>query len=218
MLPDLTDLVLASHNQGKLREFAELLAPWGVAVPSAAELGLDEPDETGATFAKNALIKARAAARATGRPALADDSGLCVEALGGAPGILSARWAGPSKDFSAAMARIERELAARAATTDARRRAAFVATLALVTSAGEETTYEGRVEGTILPVPCGDLGFGYDPIFRPDGHSRGFGEMTSQEKHGIPAAGGQALSHRARAFQAFAAACLPPLNRSAPPA
>ena len=216
MPPDLSSLVLATHNPGKLREFADLLAPWGLTLVSAAELGLDEPEETGATFAKNALIKARAAASASGRPALADDSGLCVEALGGAPGLLSARWAGPSKDFAGAMARIERDRAAKGARDPAKRRAAFVAVLALVTPEGHEETFEGRVDGAILPAPRGDLGFGYDPIFKPDGHARGFGEMSAQEKHGIPADGGPALSHRARAFQAFAAACLPTLNRSAP--
>ena len=199
-------IVAATHNAGKLREIRELLALRGVEAVGAATLGLIEPDETGATFRDNAALKAEAAARASGAPALADDSGLCVEALGGAPGIYSARWAGESKDFGAAMARVEREL--RAAGAPQPWRAHFVSVLALAWPDGRTDAFEGRVDGDLLFPPRGTAGFGYDPIFRPDGHARTFGEMSAEEKHGIPPDGSLALSHRARAFQAFARACL----------
>ena len=192
-------LVVATHNAGKLREIEELLGPYGVVAVGAAALGLEEPEETGSTFRDNAVIKARAAARASGLLALADDSGLCVEALNNAPGIYSARWAGETKDFGAAMARVEREIKARGAPPPWR--AAFVSVLALAWSDGAVETFEGRVDGTLVFPPQGTAGFGYDPLFRPDGHDRTFGEMNSQEKHGIPADGSLALSHRARAFQ-----------------
>ena len=192
-------VVIATHNPGKLREIEELLSPFGVEPVGAAELGLDEPEETGSTFRDNALLKAQAAARGSGLVALADDSGLCVEALDGAPGIYSARWAGAAKDFGAAMARVERELEARGAAPP--RRAAFVCVLALAYPDGAVETFEGRVDGTLVFPPRGTAGFGYDPIFRPDGHERTFGEMSAEEKHGIPADGSLALSHRARAFQ-----------------
>ena len=195
-------IVAATHNAGKLREIRELLAPHGVEAVGAAELNLSEPEETGVTFRDNAAIKAEAAARAAGEPALADDSGLCVEALGGAPGVYSARWAGGSKDFAAAMARIERELLAAGAAKPWR--AYFVSALALGWPDGRTETFEGRVDGELVFPPRGTAGFGYDPIFRPDGHARTFGEMSSEEKHGISADGSLALSHRARAFQAFA--------------
>ncbi len=195
-------IVAATHNAGKLREIRELLAPHGVDAVGAAELNLAEPEETGATIRDNAAIKAEAAARAAGEPALADDSGLCVEALGGAPGVYSARWAGGSKDFAAAMARIERELLAAGAAKPWR--AHFVSALALGWPDGRTETFEGRVDGELVFPPRGTAGFGYDPIFRPDGYDRTFGEMSSEEKHGIPADGSLALSHRARAFQAFA--------------
>lgn len=201
-----TRIVIATHNPGKLREMRELLAPYGVEAVSAGELGLAEPDETGASFVENAVIKAEAAARASGLPAMADDSGLCVEALGDAPGIYSARWAGEAKDFAAAMSRIEREVLASGA--DASRRAHFVSAIALASPDGETQAFEGKVFGDLVFPPRGALGFGYDPIFKPDGHDRTFGEMASEEKHGIPADGSQALSHRARAFQLFARACL----------
>jgi XTP/dITP diphosphohydrolase len=199
-------LIVATHNRGKLREIRELLAPSGVDAVSAGELNLAEPEETGATFRDNAALKAEAAARASGIAALADDSGLCVEALAGAPGIYSARWAGGGKDFAAAMARVERELKARSAPPPWR--AAFVSVLALAWPDGELETFEGRVEGTLVFPPRGTAGFGYDPIFRPDGHDRTFGEMRAEEKHGIPADGSLALSHRARAFQKLARARL----------
>jgi XTP/dITP diphosphohydrolase len=199
-------LVVATHNPGKLREIRELVRPFGVEAISAAELGLDEPEETGATFRDNAALKAKAAARASGIVALADDSGLCVEALGGAPGVYSARWAGADKDFGAAMARVEREL--RALAAPAPWRAHFVSVLALAWRDGGLETFEGRVDGTLVFPPRGTAGFGYDPIFRPDGHDRTFGEMSAEEKHGIPADGSLALSHRARAFQKLAHARL----------
>lgn len=199
-------LVVATHNSGKLREMRELLAPYGFEAVSAGELGLAEPDESGTSFAENAIIKAEAAARASGLPAMADDSGLCVEALDNAPGIYSARWAGEAKDFAAAMARIEREVAARG--PGASRRAHFVSAIALARPDAGTRVFEGKVFGDLVFPPRGTLGFGYDPIFRPDGHARTFGEMISEEKHGIPADGSQALSHRARAFQLFAKACL----------
>ena len=200
-------LVIATHNSGKLREMRELMAPYGIECVSAGELGLPEPDETGDTFVANALIKAHAAASAARLPALADDSGLCVEALDGAPGIYSARWAGGAKDFVGAMARVEAELQALGARTPARRRAHFISALALVWPDGHEQVVEGRVDGVIVP-PRGTKGFGYDPQFLPDGHDRTFGEMTSEEKHGFPADGSRALSHRARAFQDLALICL----------
>lgn len=199
-------LVIATHNSGKLREFEELLRPFGVSAVGAAALGLEEPEETGSTFHANAILKAQAAARASGLAALADDSGLCVDGLDGAPGIYSARWAGSGKDFGAAMGRVERELKARAAM--APWRGAFISVLALAWADGAIETFEGRVDGDLVFPPRGTAGFGYDPIFRPDGHARTFGEMSSEEKHGIPADGSLALSHRARAFQAFARARL----------
>jgi len=199
-------LVAATHNAGKLREFGDLLAPYNIEVVSAGALGLPEPEETGDTFEANARLKALAAARAAGRPALADDSGLCVAALDGAPGIYSARWAGGSKDFSAAMTRIERELLAAKAPQPWR--AHFVSALALAWPDDHVEYFEGRVDGRLVFPPRGMNGFGYDPIFLPDGHSRGFGEMSAEEKHGVPADGSLALSHRARAFQMLARACL----------
>jgi XTP/dITP diphosphohydrolase len=199
-------LVAATHNAGKLREFRQLLVPWRIALVSAGDLGLPEPEETGDTFEANAKLKAFAAARAAEMPALADDSGLCVEALNGAPGIYSARWAGGSKDFSAAMARVERELLAKEAPEPWR--AHFISALALVWPDDHVEYFEGRVDGRLVFPPRGANGFGYDPIFLPDGHSRGFGEMSAEEKHGIPADGSLALSHRARAFQMLARACL----------
>ena len=192
-------LVVATHNAGKLREIGELVRPFGLAAVGAAALGLEEPEETGSTFHDNAVLKARAAARASGLVALADDSGLCVEALDGAPGVYSARWAGGTRDFGAAMAGLERELEARAAPPPWR--AAFVSVLALAWPDGAVETFEGQVDGTLVFPPRGTAGFGYDPIFRPDGHDRTFGEMSAEEKHGIPADGSLALSHRARAFQ-----------------
>ena len=202
--PSLDRLVVATHNAGKLVEFRELLRPYGIGVLSAGELGLPEPEETGMSFAANARLKAEAAATGAGLPALADDSGLCVDALDGAPGIYSARWAGPDKDFAGAMARIARLLDEAGAAGAGDRRAHFIAALALVWPDGRVEAVEGRVDGTIVHPPRGPSGFGYDPAFLPDGHDRTFGEMSAEEKHGLPADGGEALSHRARAFQKLA--------------
>ena len=200
-------IVIATHNAGKLREMRELLAPYGVAAASAGELGLAEPDETAADFIGNALIKARAAAKASGLPAFADDSGLCVAALDGAPGVHSARYAKDAGGFPQAMARLLADLAAKGAEKPWR--ACFISALAVAWPDGRAETFEGRVDGD-LAAPRGTAGFGYDPVFLPDGHARTFGEMTAEEKHGIPADGSRALSHRARAFQAMAKALLAP--------
>jgi XTP/dITP diphosphohydrolase len=183
------ELVVASHNPGKVREIRELLEPYGINSIGAAELGLREPEETGVTFEENAILKARIAADASGRVALADDSGLAVAALGGAPGIYSARWAGPSKDFRAAMARVERELKAMGAKEPA---AKFVCALALAAPHGETQTFVGEVKGRLVFPPRGDKGFGYDPIFVAEGMAETFGEIAPATKHG--------MSHRARAF------------------
>lgn len=196
-------LVVATHNAGKLREIEDLVAGHDIAIVSAGALGLPEPEETGATFAENARLKALAAARAAGSPALADDSGLAVDALGGAPGVRSARWAGPQRDFARAMAGIERRLAALGATTPEARRARFVAVLCLAWPDGETAEFRGEVEGTLVWPPRGERGFGYDPMFLPDGHARTFGEMSADEKHGR-GPGHAPLSHRARAFAVFA--------------
>ena len=200
-------VVIATHNPGKLKEIADLLAPYGIATVSAGELGLAEPVETGTSFAENARIKAVSAARAAKLPALADDSGLAVDALGGEPGIHSARWAGEEKDFAKAMRAVEERLAAKGATTPAKRRGAFVAALCLAWPDGEVAAFEGRVDGTIVWPPRGQRGFGYDPVFLPDGFERTFGEMSAEEKHGLPPRG-RGLSHRARAFLQLAERCL----------
>ena len=199
-------IVAATHNKGKLAEIRELVGPYGIEALSAGALHLPEPEETGDSFVANALIKALAAAEGSRRPSLADDSGICVIGLDGAPGIYSARWAGKSGDFAPAMARIETELKARGAPRPWR--AYFVSALALAWPDGHVETFEGRVDGELTFPPRGAAGFGYDPIFIPDGHLRTFGEMTASEKHGLPADGSLALSHRARAFQLLARACL----------
>jgi XTP/dITP diphosphohydrolase len=200
-------LVIATHNPGKLREMRELLLPYGIEAVSAGELGLPEPAESGRSFADNARIKAIAAAQATKLPSFADDSGIVVDALDGAPGIYSARWAGPNKDFAAAMAQIERLLQERGATTPARRKAHFVSALCVAWPDGHVEAFEAQVDGTLVWPPRGDRGFGYDPMFLPDGQSRTFGEMAGEEKHGLPPKG-RGLSHRARAFLKLAEACL----------
>ena len=188
-------LVVASHNPGKVREIGDLLRPYGFEIVSARALGLPEPEETGATFPANAELKARAAARAAGLPALADDSGLVVPALGGAPGIYSARWAGPGKDFGLAMQRVERAL-----DGIADRRAHFICALALAWPDGHVESVEGRVDGRLVWPPRGSRGFGYDPMFLPEGGALTFGEMKPEAKHRI--------SHRARAFAQITARCL----------
>ena len=200
-------LVIATHNPGKLAEMRELLAPHGIEAVSAGDLGLGEPEETGDSFSANARIKAKAAAEAAQLPAFADDSGLAVDALNGAPGIFSARWAGPTKDFSAAMAQIERLLQERGATTPDKRTAHFVSALCVAWPDGHLEQVEARADGTLVWPPRGTAGFGYDPMFLPDGYSRTFGEMTSMEKHGLPPLG-LGLSHRARAFVKLAEICL----------
>lgn len=202
-------LVIATHNPGKLAEMRELLAPYGIEAVSAGELGLAEPEETGNDFRSNAAIKAVAAAQATKLPAFADDSGIVVDALDGAPGIFSARWAGPNKDFAAAMAQIERLLQERGATTPDKRKAHFVSALCVAWPDDHREEVEARVDGTLVWPPRGTAGFGYDPMFLPDGHSRTFGEMESIEKHGLPPLG-LGLSHRARAFVKLAEICLEP--------
>jgi XTP/dITP diphosphohydrolase len=202
-------LVIATHNPGKLAEMRELLAPHGIDAVAASDLGLAEPEETGTTFRENAVIKARAAAKAANLPAFADDSGLAVDALDGAPGIYSARWAGEAKDFTGAMARVERLLQERDATTPDRRRAHFVSALCVAWPDDHLEEVEARVDGTLVWPPRGTAGFGYDPFFLPDGHGRTFGEMTSEEKHGLPPRG-QGLSHRARAFLKLRELCLAP--------
>jgi len=187
-------LVIASHNRGKLVEIAELMQPFGIAVTGAAELRLPEPEETGTTFEANAELKALAAAQASGLPALADDSGLAVVALDGAPGIYSARWAGPDRDFARAMALVEQRLQGQSD-----RRAAFVAVLALAWPDGHIETMRGEVLGQLVFPPRGTRGFGYDPIFLADGESETFGEMAPARKH--------AISHRAVAFRKLVATC-----------
>ncbi len=187
-------LVIATHNPGKVVEIGELLAPFGLDLFSAGELGLAEPEETGLTFIANAELKALAAATASGLPALADDSGLCVDALDGAPGIYSARWAGPGKDFGAAMARVHDEMAGGIDP------AHFICALCLAWPDGHTETFEGRVDGRIVWPPRGSNGFGYDPMFVMDGETRTYGELTRAEK--------EADNHRARAFRLLVAACL----------
>jgi XTP/dITP diphosphohydrolase len=195
-------LVIASHNQGKIREIAALMAPFGITVVSAGALGLPEPEETGATFEENAALKAHAAAEGSGLPALADDSGLVVAALGGDPGIYSARWAGPGKDFALAMQRVEDGLASQERIGQGDRRAHFVAVLALGWPDGHVELFRGEAHGTLVWPPRGTRGFGYDPIFLPGGRDLTFGEMDQDEKHRI--------SHRAEAFKKLVAACFGP--------
>lgn len=192
-------LVIASHNPGKVREIADLLQPFGAAVTSAADLNLAEPIETGTTFAENAELKARAAAEASGVPALADDSGLVVAALAGQPGIHSARWAGPEKDFGVAMRKVEARLQDKGLAGKTDRSAHFTCALTLCWPDGHMETFEGFVHGTLVWPPRGTRGFGYDPVFQADGHTVTFGEMGAEEKHRI--------SHRARAFRKLVEAC-----------
>ena len=189
-LPRGSHLVVASHNQGKVREIKALLGPHGIQPISAGSLGLPEPEETGLTFTANAELKAHASAKGSGHAALADDSGLCVDALDGAPGIYSARWAGPTKDFRVAMTRIHDELRHKGLTTSAAR---FVCALCVALPSGESCTFEGEVHGRLTFPPRGDHGFGYDPIFVADGMEDTFAEIDPAKKH--------AMSHRAKAFE-----------------
>lgn len=201
-----TRLVVATHNAGKLAEFMELFEPFELELVSAGDLGLPEPDETGTTFVENARLKAHAAAKAADVIALADDSGLCVDALGGKPGIHTARWAGPGRDFMVGMKRVEDALQAANATTPAERHGSFNATLCLALPDGSDMIFEGKAEGTLVWPPRGDLGFGYDPVFMPEGHDITFGEMPSSDKHSwsLERTG---LSHRARAFDQLVRTC-----------
>ncbi|MEC9343393.1 MAG: non-canonical purine NTP pyrophosphatase [Pseudomonadota bacterium] len=208
----LEKLVIATHNNGKLAEFTDLLAPYGLEVTSAGRLGLPEPAETGTSFEENAHLKAAAAAIATGLPALSVDSGLCVDALDGRPGIHTADWAEKpegGRDFAMAMRKVEDALHAKGATGPGARRGRFVAVLCLVWPNGDAEYFRGEVEGTLVWPPRGERGFGYDPVFLPDGHDRTFGEMEAGEKHAWEAGRGDlGLSHRARAFAKFATARL----------
>lgn len=192
-------LVIASHNKGKIREIAELLGPYGIETVSAADLDLPEPDETGNSFVDNAELKARLAADLSGLPALADDSGLCVDALEGKPGIFSARWAGDGKDFAIAMERVHQEMLAQ--NPEVGRDAHFICALSVGWPDGHLESFEGRVDGTLVWPPRGDHGFGYDPMFQPIGHDITFGEMDPADKH--------AMSHRADAFRKLVAMLLP---------
>lgn len=204
-------IVVASHNEGKLREFADLMGPFGLEARSAKEFGLPEPDETGTTFEENAYIKAFAAASATGLPTLSDDSGLVIDALGGAPGVYTANWAETpdgTRDFGLAMQRAEVAMQEVGAVEPAQRTGRFVAVICLAWPDGEAEYFRGEAEGTLVWPPRGDSGFGYDPVFLPEGQSRTFGEMTAEEKHGWKPGQATALSHRARAFQKFARAKL----------
>ncbi|MCO5082221.1 MAG: RdgB/HAM1 family non-canonical purine NTP pyrophosphatase [Rhizobiaceae bacterium] len=204
-------LVVASHNAGKLREFADLLGPFGIDAKSAKEFGLPEPDETGTTFEENAYIKAFAAASATGLPAMSDDSGLVVDALDGQPGVYTANWAEKAdgaRDFMMAMEKTEKLLQERGATDPAARTGRFVAVICLAWPDGEAEYFRGESEGHLVWPPRGTSGFGYDPVFLPVGHTRTFGEMAAEEKHGWKPGQPDALSHRARAFQKFARARL----------
>ena len=186
-------IVVATHNRGKLEEFAALLKPFGVTAVSAGELGLPEPEETESTFAGNARLKAVHACKASGLIALSDDSGLCVDALNGEPGVYTADWAGPSRDWAQAMRLVEEKLQAAGAMTPAQRRAAFVCTLCVVWPDGEERLYEGRCPGHLVWPPRGEQGHGYDPVFAADGESQTFAELDPARKNRI--------SHRARALE-----------------
>ena len=204
-------IVVASHNAGKLREFADLMAPFGIEAKSAKEYGLPEPEETGTTFEENAYIKAFAAAKATGLPAMSDDSGLCVDALDGAPGVYTADWATQPdgrRDFMMAMQTTEALLAEKGATDPAQRTGRFVAVICLCEPDGTAEYFRGEAEGTLVWPPRGHDSFGYDPVFQPQGFDVTFGEMTAEQKHGWKPGQATALSHRARAFQKFARAKL----------
>ncbi|MEB2844830.1 RdgB/HAM1 family non-canonical purine NTP pyrophosphatase [Rhizobiales bacterium RZME27] len=204
-------IVVASHNAGKIREIADLIGPFGFSAKSAAELKFQEPDETGTTFEENAAIKALASAKASGLPALSDDSGLVIDALDGAPGVYTANWTereDGSRDFPWAMQKVETALQDKGATTADKRTARFVSVLCLAWPDGHTEMFRGEVEGTIAWPPRGADGFGYDPIFQPQGFDTTFGEMTAEEKHGWKPGDAEALSHRARAFKIFVETCL----------
>lgn len=204
-------LVIATHNAGKLKEIRELIAPLGIEVVSAGELGLPEPEENGTTFEENAATKADAASIATGFVALSDDSGLSVDALDGEPGVYTADWAETedgSRDFDMAMQKVETALVEKGATDEAQRTGRFVSVLCMRWPDGHREFFRGEAEGHLVWPPRGTTGFGYDPVFKPLGYDTTFGEMTSTEKHGWKPGDEHALSHRSRAFKLFAEACL----------
>ena len=208
---DTKTIVVASHNAGKIREIAELIGPLGFSAKSAAELAFAEPDETGTTFEENAAIKALASAKASGLPALSDDSGLVIDALDGAPGVYTANWAereDGSRDFQMAMEKVEKALKEKGATTPDSRTARFVSVLCLAWPDGHVELFRGEVEGHVVWPPRGTSGFGYDPVFQPEGYDITFGEMSAEVKHGWKPGEAKALSHRARAFKLFAETCL----------
>ncbi|CDN46203.1 MULTISPECIES: RdgB/HAM1 family non-canonical purine NTP pyrophosphatase [Neorhizobium] len=208
---DTKTIVVASHNAGKIREIAELIGPFGFSAKSAAELQFEEPDETGTTFEENAAIKALASARASGLPALSDDSGIVIDALDGAPGVYTANWAereDGSRDFQMAMEKVEKALEERGATKPEQRGCRFVSVLCLAWPDGHTEMFRGEVEGTVVWPPRGTQGFGYDPVFQPEGYDITFGEMSSDQKHGWKPGEPEALSHRARAFKRFVETCL----------
>jgi XTP/dITP diphosphohydrolase len=208
---DTRTIVVASHNAGKIAEIADLIGPFGFSAKSAKDLAFVEPDETGTTFEENAAIKALASARASGLPALSDDSGLVIDALDGAPGVYTANWAereDGSRDFVMAMEKVGKALAERGATEPSQRTCRFVSVLCLAWPDGHTEFFRGEVEGIVAWPPRGTAGFGYDPVFQPVGHDRTFGEMTVDEKHGWKPGDAAALSHRARAFKLFVETCL----------
>nr|WP_298102291.1 RdgB/HAM1 family non-canonical purine NTP pyrophosphatase [uncultured Shinella sp.] len=208
---DTKTIVVASHNAGKIREIEDLIGPFGFSAKSAAELKFDEPDETGTTFEENAAIKALASAKASGLPALSDDSGLVIDALDGAPGVYTANWAEKAdgtRDFAMAMEKVEKALAEKGASEAKDRTARFVSVLCLAWPDGHTELFRGEVEGTVVWPPRGEKGFGYDPVFQPEGYATTFGEMSAEEKHGWKPGDATALSHRARAFKIFVETCL----------
>lgn len=208
---DTRTIVVASHNKGKIAEIADLIRPFGFSAKSAAELNFEEPDETGTTFEENAAIKALASARASGLPALSDDSGLVIDALDGAPGVYTANWAETadgSRDFAMAMQKVEDALQERGASAQSARSCRFVSVLCLGWPDGHTEFFRGEIEGTVAWPPRGVSGFGYDPVFQPEGYETTFGEMTAEEKHGWKPGDAAALSHRARAFKIFVETCL----------
>ncbi|MBB5044420.1 RdgB/HAM1 family non-canonical purine NTP pyrophosphatase [Shinella fusca] len=208
---DTKTIVVASHNAGKIREIEDLIGPFGFSAKSAAALNFEEPDETGTTFEENATIKALASAKASGLPALSDDSGIVIDALGGAPGVYTANWAETAdgtRDFAMAMEKVEKALAERGATETRDRTARFVSVLCLAWPDGHTELFRGEVEGHVVWPPRGDRGFGYDPVFQPEGYETTFGEMSAEEKHGWKPGDASALSHRARAFKLFVETCL----------
>ncbi|WP_421592199.1 RdgB/HAM1 family non-canonical purine NTP pyrophosphatase [Shinella sp. M27] len=208
---DTKTIVVASHNAGKIREIEDLIGPFGFSAKSATELKFDEPDETGTTFEENAAIKALSSAKASGLPALSDDSGLVIDALDGAPGVYTANWAEKedgTRDFAMAMEKVEKALSDKGVTEAKDRTARFVSVLCLAWPDGHTELFRGEVEGTVVWPPRGEKGFGYDPVFQPEGYATTFGEMSAEEKHGWKPGDATALSHRARAFKIFVETCL----------